>query len=125
MQIFKVYFKLLILLTVVIGMFFGLQFLSERRRGAPVPMIASTSITTITETGAPVIRANVEVRNNGGKGYVVVTAKATAGSETWEKTIDLFMRQRTTHILQFFFDDPDIADKNPEFDFHTHPFFRN
>ena len=125
MQILKVYLKLLILFLVVLGMFYGLKSLSDRRRGAPVPMIAFTSVTTVTETGAPIIKAEVEVRNNGGKGYVVVTAKATAGSETWEKTIDLFMRQRTTHTLQFIFDDPDIADKNPEFDFHTHPFFKN
>jgi len=126
MQIYKVYLRLFLLFAIIIGMFYALKFLSDEgsTKGGPAPEILSTNITTITTDGAPKIKAAVEIKNNGGKGYIVIEIKASSGDETWEKNIDILMKPKKTQTLQVIFDDRNIVSKNPEFNFHAYPFLK-
>ena len=107
-------------------MFYALKFLSDDgdSKGGPGPVILSTNVTTITVNDTPKIKVEVEIKNNGGKGYIVVEIKASAKDETWEKNIDILMKPKKTQTLQVIFDDRNIASKNPEFNFHAYPFLK-
>ena len=124
MHFLKTYLKLFVLLAIVIGIFYALQFLSSSKKGSPVPVIISSNIKTINEDGVRKIKTEAEIKNNGGKGYVVVTVKAAAGNETWEKSVDILMKPKKTQTLQIIFDDRNLVSKNPEFDFTAHPFLK-
>ena len=126
MQIYKVYLKLFLLFALIIGMFYGLKFLSDEgsSKVGPAPTILSTNVTPITTDGIHKIKTEVEIKNNGGKGYIVIEIKASAGDETWEKNIDILMKPKKTQTLQIIFDDRNIANKNPEFNFHAYPFLK-
>jgi len=127
MKIYQTYLKLLLLFAVIIGMFYALKYVSDdssSSKGGPLPEIISTDVTTINEDGVAKIMAEVEVKNNGGKGYVVVEIKAKAGDERWEKNIDILMKPKKTQKLMVIFDDRNIAKKYPYFDFNTYPFLK-
>ena len=124
MNFLKTYLKLFVLLAVVLGIFYTLQFLSGSKKGTPAPVIISTDVKSINDDGIPKIKTEVKIKNNGGKGYVVVTVKATAGNQTWEKSVDILMKPKKTQTLQIIFDDRNLVSKNPEFDFTAHPFLK-
>ena len=124
MNFLKTYLKLFVLLAIVIGIFYALQFSSGSEKGLPVPVITSTNVTNIREDGYLKIKTEVEIKNNGGKGYVVVTVKATTGNETLEKNVDILMKPKKTQTLKIIFDDKNIVNKNPKFDFTAYPFIK-
>jgi len=119
----KVYLKLFVLIAIVIGMFYALQFSSERRTGDAALVVLSATITELTdEEDNPIIRADIEVRNRGGRGFFEVGGIATAGNRTQEKTLTTGMRRRSTRTIPLIFDDIDIIIRNPEFEFYIRPF---
>ena len=121
MEAKKNYFKMFLLLAMAIGAFFFSKSFSEEK-GEPRPVIIDTAATVINDNGISKIKTEVEIQNNGGKGYIVLEVKAAAENESWEKTINSYIKSKKTQKLQVIFDERNIADKNPQFEFNVYPF---
>ena len=117
----KNYLKIFILLATTVGLFY-LSRTYAGDRNNPAPVITHTNITVINDNNIPQIKTEIEIKNNGKKGFIVLEAKAVAGEETWEQSINLLMKSRKKHSLHFLFDERDIVNKNPEFSFYVYPF---
>ncbi|MCL2295047.1 MAG: hypothetical protein FWC36_09320 [Spirochaetes bacterium] len=112
-------FVLFVLIFLIVSFLVGRAGAS---RGAPGAEILSTEITFIHDDGEPRVQVDVEVRNNRGRGFVVVEVRALSGFDIWEKRIDLYMRSGQTLTPQFIFEDRNIARRNPHFSFYVSNF---
>ncbi len=115
------YTKIILFLLMAVGIFSYFKLKSDKK-GSPDPVIISTNTSVINDNGDYKIKAEAEIKNNGGDGYIVLEVKALYGNESWDKNINSYLKSNKTQNLQVIFDDKNIADKNPKFDFYVYPF---
>jgi len=119
------YMKMFLLLVMVVVIFSALKFVTSKKNRPPDPEILSTNVTLIYENGIPKVKAEAEIKNNGGKGYIVVVIKTVVENEKIEKNIDIYMQSNKKQKVQVLFDDKRIISRNPEFVFLANAFNKN